>query len=383
MLKCLRLGYTNNMTLNINVETKNVIKIFALATGFTLGVFAVLKMYDALLLVLIAFFIALALNPAVGFLSRAIPGKRRGPAIAIVVVAVFALLTFLLASIVPPIFRETSGFVDTLPETINNSFYRNERVQGYIEQYQLQDEIDSAIETGKNRLSDAGKDVVSSAGTVGSSFLTSLTVLVMAVLMLTGGPQLLQRLANAFYRDQKLRQRHEQIAQKMYRSVTGYVVGQVSVALIASLFALGALVLLGVPYPLPLASIVFVLGLIPLIGNMLAAILVVLSTFVLKDVTAGLILLAFFVVYQQLENITLQPIVQGKTTNLPPLVIFVSVILGVALIGPIGGLLAIPAVGCAKVLLQDYLAHRDDFTPEDSPKTVLEKVKRKVTNKLA
>ena len=83
--------------------------------------------------------------------------------------------------------------------------------------------------------------------------------------------------------------------------------------------------------------------------------------------------------YQQIENVTLQPIVQGKTTNLPPLVIFVSVILGVGLIGPIGGLFAIPAAGCAKVLLNDYLEHRDDLKSEDSPAKLVTKIKHKLT----
>lgn len=371
------------MTLNINIETKNVIKIFALATAFTVSAFALIRMYDALLLILIAFFIALALNPAVSFVSKIMPGKRRGPAIALVLIAVFALLGFLLASIIPPVVSETGRFVRTLPDTVNNSFYRSESVQNAIERYQLQDEIDNGIENLKNRVSSYGEDAVSSVSQIGGSFVSTLSVLVVAVLMLTGGPRLVRQLADKAYRDQNLRKRHEQIAAKMYRAVTGYVVGQVSVALVASLFALGALALLRVPYPLPLAGIVFILGLIPLIGNLLAAVLVVLSAVVLKDLTAGIILLVFFILYQQIENITLQPIVQGKTTNLPPLVIFVSVILGVALIGPIGGLMAIPAAGCAKVLLVDYFNHREDLKPGDSPKTLVEKVKNKVAKKLA
>lgn len=371
------------MTLNINIETKNVIKIFALAVGFTAGVFALAKMYDAIMLVLIAFFIALALNPAVSFISKIMPGKRRGPAIAIVVLAVLGILGILLASIIPPVANETGRFVKTLPDTINNSFYRNERVQGFVERYQLQDDIDTTVGNLKQRATKYGEQVLDSAGSLGNSLISTLTVFIMAILMLTGGRKLLNQVADKMYRDDALRTRHEVIAGKMYQAVTGYVVGQVSVALVASLFALGALFLLRVPYPLPLAGIVFMFGLIPLVGNTIAAILVVLATLVFKDVTAAAILLAFFILYQQIENATLQPIVQGKTTNLPPLVIFVSVILGVALIGPIGGLFAIPAAGCAKVLLNDYVKHRDDVKLGDSPKTLVEKVKHKVAKKIS
>lgn len=367
------------MTLNINIETKNVIKIFTLATGFTIGVFALLRMYDALILVLIAFFIALALNPAVEALSRFMPRKKRGPAIAVVLITVVGLVGFLLGSIVPPLATETSRFVKTLPETVNESFYRNEKVQDFVKRYQLEDNIDDTADNLKQRVTKYGEDALSSAGSIGNSLISTLTVLVMAILMLTGGPKLLKQFTNSVYRNNELRERHEMIARKMYQAVTGYVVGQVSVALVASLFALGVLALLGVPYPLPLAGIVFIFGLIPLIGNTLAAVLVVLAALIFKDATAALILLAYFVLYQQIENATLQPIVQGKTTNLPPLVIFVSVILGVALIGPIGGLFAIPAAGCAKVLLVDYLNHRDDVKLGDSPKTLVEKVKHKVS----
>lgn len=367
------------MTLNINIETRNVIKIFALATGFTLSVLALAKMYNAIIMILVAFFIALALNPPVSFLSKLMPGKRRGPAIAIVFVTVFALFGFLLASIIPPVARETSSFVDSFPETVNSAFYKNERIQGYIARYQLQDNIDSAIETGRQKAQNFGQSALNDAGAIGNSFLSTFTVLVIAILMLTSGSRLIRRSADVVYRDQELRKRHERIGGRMYQAVTGYFIGQVSVASVAALFALGALVLLRVPYPLPLAAIVFTLGLIPLIGNTLAAVLVVLSTFVLKDLTSGLILLAFFVLYQQIENMTLQPIVQGKTTNLPPLVIFVSVILGVALIGPIGGLFAIPVVGCVKVLVQDYLHHRDDVKSTINPKGLVEKVKKRVS----
>ena len=367
------------MTLNINVETKNVIKIFALAVGFTVSVLAIFKMYDALMLVLIAFFIALALNPAVDFISRYMPGKRRGPAIVIVLIGVIALLGFLLASIIPPILSETGKFIKTLPDTLNHSFYRNERTQDIIERYNLQGPIDATVENIRQRATNYGDDVVTSARQVGNSLINTLTVLVTAILMLTGGPSLLRRFSQKMYRNTALKKRHEIIASRMYQAVTGYVVGQVSVALVASLFAFGALVLLKVPYPLSLAGIVFIFGLIPLIGNTLAAILVVLAALILSNTTSALILLGFFILYQQIENVTLQPIVQGKTTNLPPLVIFVSVILGVGLIGPIGGLFAIQAAGCAKVLLNDYLEHRDDLKSEDSPAKLVTKIKHKLT----
>lgn len=369
------------MTLNINIQTKHVVKIFALAVLFTIGVFAVMRMYDALVLVGTAMFFALALNPAVSYVSRFMPGKKRGPAVAIVMITGMMLLSFIIFSIISPVAREASDFANTVPARLEEIRAGDTFIGEIVQKYNLQDDIDDAIENAGNNVESFASTAVNKAGQFGNSLIASLTGFVMTVLMLLSGPVLLKRLADKLYRDAKLRERHESVAEKMYRVVTGYVNGQVIIALVASLFALGAMFLLQVPYPLPLASIVFMFGLIPLIGNTMAAILVVLFTFVLKDLTSALVLGAFFVLYQQIENATLQPMIQGKTTQLPTLVIFVSVVLGVALMGPIGGLFAIPAAGCAKVLLNDYLEHRDDLRADDTPIGLATKLKNKLTKK--
>lgn len=365
------------MTININIQTRQVVKIFTLAVVFTIGVLALFKMYDALIMVLTAFFFALALNPAVSFVSKAMPGKRRGPAVFIVMMSALVLLSVLIFSILTPVAREASAFAETVPERISELQSADSPFGRIVERYNLQDDIESLVSSSQAKLQSFANSAISRVGQFSGSLLTSISGVVITVLMLTSGPQLLKSSANALYRDKKLRARHERVLGKMYGIVTGYVNGQVLVALVASLVSLGALFLLKVPYPLPLAAIVFVFGLIPLIGNTIAAVLVVLFTLILKDFTSALILIGFFVVYQQIENATLQPLVQGRTTQLPTLVIFVSVVLGVALMGPIGGLFAIPAAGCAKILLQDYLENRPTSHVEP-PKNLTGKLKHHV-----
>lgn len=354
------LRYNLVMTLNVNVETKNLVKIFTIAVLFTLGVFGLIRMYDAIILILTAFFFALALNPAVSFVSKYMPKKKRGPAVALVIVIALVLLSFLTFSIITPVAREASAFADTVPQRIEEIQQGETPIGGFIDKYNLEDDITNLIESAQDKLESIAASAVNRVGQFGNSIVTSLSGLVITVLMLLNGPALLKSISNKLYRDKALRERQEALISKMYGVVTGYVNGQVFVALIASLAALGIMFLLKIPYPLPLASIVFVFGLIPLIGNTLAAIIVVLFTLVLKDSTSALLIGVFFIVYQQIENATLQPMVQGKTTQLPTLVIFVSVILGVAAMGPIGGLFAIPIAGCAKILFIDYLDHRDD-----------------------
>lgn len=367
------------MAININVETKNIFKVFFIAAALTIGIFSALKMRDAITLVLVAFFIALALNPAVEFFTRHLPGKRRGIAIAVVLIIAVGLVGSLLFATIPPVVKETTSFAKSLPTKVNDLRYRNKHVTNFISKYKLDDDISSVTDSFKSRFGKVGDTAVNGVSRVGSSIITTLTTIVMAILMLTGGPKLLERFSDKVYLDDKTRKRHELIAGKMYGVVTGYVNGQLLVALIAACFSLGALTLLHIPYPLPLAAVVFTFGLIPLIGNTLAAIIVVLAAVVLKSVPAGVIILAYFILYQQIENVTLQPIVQGKTTQLPPLIIFMSVILGVALMGPIGGLFAIPAAGCTKILLADYLDHRTKPSTSDSPKNLMNKLKAHIS----
>jgi len=293
------------MTLNVNIETKNIIKVFALATAFTVGVFAVAKMHSAIVLILTATFFALALNPAVSWLSRFMPGKRRGPAVAIVMVVALALLSFLIFSIISPISREAAAFADTVPQRIEEIRSGQNALGKFITKYGLEDDIQGVVDNTKGLTQAFAKNAVSRAGQFGNSIVTSVTGFVMTVLILLNGPQLIKAFADSVYRDKSLRARHETIATKMYRVVTGYVNGQVIVAIVASLFSLGALFLLKVPYPLPLAAIVFTFGLIPLIGNTLAAVVVVSCALVLKDTTSAFLLGVFFVLYQQIENATL------------------------------------------------------------------------------
>lgn len=365
------------MTVNINIETKNIIKVFTLAVLFVLAVAGMVKMYDALVLIATSLFFALALNPAVSFFSRYMPKKKRGPAVAIVMIIAFSLLSLVIFSIIKPVAREASAFADSVTERIAEIKAGDNLVGRTIEKYNLQDEIDQVASAAETNIQKFASRAIEQVGRFGNGLVTSITGIVITILMLVNGPALITRIRDRVYRDDELKKRHSEIGGKMYNIVTGYVNGQVILASVASMFALGMLFVLQIPYPLPLAAIVFMLGLIPLIGNTLAGIIVVILTLLFKDSVAALAMTGFFLVYQQVENVTLQPVVQGKTVQMPTLVIFIAVVLGVAFMGPIGGLFAIPIVGCIKILLVDYLDHRPEPKPE-SPKNLAGKIKHHV-----
>jgi predicted PurR-regulated permease PerM len=143
----------------------------------------------------------------------------------------------------------------------------------------------------------------------------------------------------------------------VYRMVGGYVTGNLLISVIAGGATTIVLVVLGVPFALALGLLVAVLDLIPLAGATLAAVVVSLVAFV-HSPSAGAIVLGFFVVYQQLENHLLQPLVYGRTVELSPLAILISVLVGAEVAGIIGALSAIPVAGTIKILLAEWQRRR-------------------------
>jgi predicted PurR-regulated permease PerM len=154
----------------------------------------------------------------------------------------------------------------------------------------------------------------------------------------------------------------------MYGVVTGYVNGQLLIAAIAATFAGIALLILSTLFkadinPIALAGIVFVFGLIPMFGNILAAIIVVLAC-LLTSLPLAVAMGIFFILYQQIENATLQPYIQSRSNQLTPLIVFIVALIGVGLAGIIGAIAAIPVAGCVKVLIDDFLKKKfPDYKP--------------------
>jgi predicted PurR-regulated permease PerM len=143
----------------------------------------------------------------------------------------------------------------------------------------------------------------------------------------------------------------------IYRQVGGYVTGNLAISVIAGLLATFVLLLLGVPFAVALGLLVGLLDLIPLVGATFAAVIVVGVGF-LHSVLAGIVLIVFFVVYQQVENHILQPLVYNRTVALSPLAVLISILIGAELAGVLGALAAIPVAGAIQVVILDFLQAR-------------------------
>lgn len=334
-----------------------------LVVATMLFITAVKQASHALVLIFTAFFLALALNAPVHWLSKRLPGKRdsRTAATIISFLVVILLLGGFLTSIVPPLVRQTSSFISAAPRLVQQAKDENSDIGKFISRYKLESQVQDFSDELGERLKGATGTAVSTVGKVGSSIFSVLTILVLTFMMLIEGPRWLRLFRDMIPDDQH--EHAEKLALDMYKVVKGYVNGQVLLAALAAIFILPALVILDVSYPIAMMVIVFICGLIPMVGHTIGAVIVSVVALFTSPV-AALILLGYYVLYQQIENYLVQPRIQANSTNMSPLLVFASVIVGVNFGGIFGGLVAIPVAGCLRIAVLDYLHRKKIIEPK-------------------
>ena len=314
-----------------------------------------------------AFFLALALNAPVQWIGAHFPGRRKNSRTVatsvafLIVVGILGLFVWLL---VPPAVKQTTDFVQSVPHIVNDIRDENTQLGNFIQRNNLQGAIDEATAAVSDTAKDSGLTVITS---IGGGIATTLITLVLVFMMLVEGPSWVQ-FGKKLVPKAK-RPRAEALAHNMYRVIKGYVNGQVILASIAAVCILIVMLIVGVPYAGALAVIVFIAGLIPMIGHYIGASIVTLVALTHSWV-AALIVLGFYILYQQIENYAVQPRVQSNTTNMSPMLVFVAVILGANFSGLLGALLAIPVMGCIRILVLDYLESRGIITPKQEAQAI-------------
>ena len=305
--------------------------------------------------VLISLFLALALNPAVEWL-QAHGFKRRGAAAAIAYLLALLAIVGIGFTFVPTLVHQVNEFVGKLPDYAHDITHGRGRL-GFLEtKYHIQQRIEDAVKKGgAAKVLGLSGVAISVAKSVVSIVVATITILFMTYFMLLEGPSWVER----FYRllPEQSQPRWRKVGDEIYRTVGGYVTGNLLISVIAGGLTTIVLLILGVPYAVALGLIVAILDLIPLAGATIAAILIGIVAF-LHSVPAGIIVVVFFIVYQQIENHLLQPVVYGRTVQLSPLAVLISILIGAELAGIIGALGAIPVAGSIQVLVNDWLEHR-------------------------
>jgi len=303
----------------------------------------------------IALFLALALDPLVGLIQRR-TGLARGLAIAVAYLIVLIVVVAVGATFVPRLIHEVNGFVDALPNYVHDLTHGRGRL-GFLERkYHVVEKVRAQVKNGGAKkvlgLSGAALTITKS---VISIIAATITIIFLTFFLLLEGGDWIERVYALFPEESQPRWRR--VGHDIYRTVGGYVTGNILISLIAGAGITIVLLIMGVPYAAALGLLVAVLDLIPLAGATVAGVIVCLVAF-LHSIPAGIVVLVFFVVYQQLENHFLQPVIYGRTVQLSPLAVLVSVLVGAELAGILGALAAIPVAGALQVVVRDQLAAR-------------------------
>jgi predicted PurR-regulated permease PerM len=338
----------------MKISSRQIIKILSLVVLFIVGLALIYKAKDEIIWIGTAFFLAVALNPAVDGISHYMPRKSRGLAITIVALVVVAILTFLVFSFVPPLVNQTESLASNIPNYTNGLVNGHNVIADQIRHFNLVDKVRASQSQVTHYLSTAGGSFFSFLTGLFTSLTAATTILVLSIFMMLEGPKWF----DAFWIliPPARRDHTKDLANHMYKAVSGYVNGNLLTSLIAAIATAVVLTIMDVPYAVPLGLLVAIADLVPLVGATIGALVVCAVAFFTSTI-AGIVLVAFFLIYQQVENHVLQPIIYGKTVDVSPLTVLVAIILGAAIGGMLGALVAIPVAASLQILIRDYVEH--------------------------
>jgi predicted PurR-regulated permease PerM len=303
-----------------------------------------------LILIFIALFLAIGLNPAVVRLQRW--GVPRGGSVAAVGLGTMLVLCGGLMALVPPLITQTNALIDNLPAYIDN-LRGNDTLRGLNDQYQVLDRVRSAA-TPTNITSALG-GVWGGAQVVFGAVFNVLTVLILTIYFMSA----FDRLADGAYRlvPASRRTRVRLIGDEILAKVGAYMAGAIAIALIAGSSAFVFLLIAGVAYPYALAVVVAITDLIPQVGATIGAVVVSLVGFA-TSIPVGIACVVFFLIYQQVENFLIYPKVMRRAVKVSDLAAILAVLVGVALMGVIGALIAIPVVAAVQLIVREVVLPR-------------------------
>ncbi len=327
----------------------------------------VYRLRDVILLMVVAGFLALILNPLV-LVVQGWGVRRRG--LAVTVVTIWGLLVFagLALAFGYPLVNGINHLAHTLPDYVTKA----ENGRGWIGHLVRKYHVEPWVVKNAPKIATFGQGLAKPALTLGkgaiSLLIALLTIFVLVLLLLLEGPKLRTSLLGMMTPARA--ERYARAAHEVNRSVTGYMLGNVLTSIIAGVVVYVTLLTVGVPFPILWGLWVALVNFLPMIGGALAGIPTVLFALT-QSLTAGIVTLVVFLVYTQFENHVLNPVVMSKTVRVNPLLVLVSILVGASIGSWIGGtfgafvaaLLAIPAAGAIQVIVREVW---QDTAPENS-----------------
>ena len=309
---------------------------------------------SVLVMIVVAMFLAVGLNPAVERLRRF--GLPRGAAVATVFLIVILFFAGFVASLVQPVSEQVTELRHNIPEYVQQ-LQDNKRLAEWDKRYGLLERAGKTV--NGDGFQKGLTDTATGIGKVAiNGIFQTITILILTLYFLSSLPQI-----KTFFYQLAPRSRRARVAllgDEILDRIGGYVAGQFTIALIAGVCSYVFLSILGVKYALALALIVAVTDLVPLIGATIGAVVVSLVAFLTGNTTDLIACAIFYVVYQQVENYLVYPRVMKRTVDVQPAVTIVAALVGAALLGVVGALLAIPTAAAISLLIREVVMPRQE-----------------------
>ena len=314
---------------------------------------AVVNAQSVLVLVLVAAFLAIGLNPTVSRLERL--GMRRGGAVTVVFLGVLLFFAVVGYAILPPLVEQGTTFISKLPDYVSD-LQKNATIDDLDRRFGVIDRVNAYL-TSSDLSQRAAQNVLSIGSTIAGIIFKILTILILTLYFLSS----FNAITHTAYRmvPRSRRARVTLLGDEILTRVGGYVAGAFLVALIAGTASLVWLSSLGVPYPLALALVVMITDIIPLVGATIGAVAVTVIT-LLISLPVGIATGIFFLVYQQVENYLIYPRVMKRSVDVNPAAAIVGALVGGTLLGIVGALLAVPATAAIQLILREVLLPRQE-----------------------
>jgi predicted PurR-regulated permease PerM len=314
----------------------------------------VVAISSVVILVVVALFLAVGLNPAVEYLMRR--GLTRPWAVLSVIVGVLVAFGLFLIAIVPVVSHQVSAIGDALPAWFDQ-LQKNGRIRSFDNKYDVSTKVTDYLQSGA-----LAKKLFGGALGLGLAILGILANVFVVVVLTLYFLASLPSMKHAAYQlaPSSRRERVSLLGDRVLRNVGGYVSGAFVVALCAGLSTLVFLFIVGLgSYAVALALVVALLDVIPMIGATIGAAIVCIIGFA-TDPTTGLICVVFYIAYQQLENFVIYPRVMARSVEIPGALTVIAALIGGTLLGVVGALLAIPTAASIMLLVKEVWVPRQD-----------------------
>ena len=357
------------------VQDLRVARTAFIATGAVVSVgigLAVLwRLRVVVLLIVVSLFLGALLHPAVSFVERR--GIRRGLATVVVFFFSAAVAATVGYVLVHPVYTSATSFAKELPSLVRQAQHGKGQIGHLVKRLHLESYVKKNVPRLETLISGLGRPALAVGKTVVSGVVALVTVGVLTFFILFEAPRMIRGVLDWMRPERSLRVRR--VLGDVGQAVAGYMLGNLATSMIAGIVIFVTLRATGVPYAGVLAIWVGIVDFLPLVGGLLAGVPTV-AVALLHSLPAGIVTLVVFLVYQQLENHVLNPVVMSRTVRLNPLWVLLAILIGVelggivgsTLGGLVGALLAVPAASAIQVIARDLWAeHRSVRSAGEHP----------------